>query len=77
MNIFGYEVDSEAETPMAMREITFEGSSEELLRLADFLRSASRQMAEHEDDVWHTHLRDCDPEWVGPSDVIVVRPRKR
>ena len=64
MRAYGYERDSEAESPCELSEATLLCTIEELDRIIRFLETV-RDTCQQCDSVkgFHQHFRDFDPQW--------------
>lgn len=72
MKIYGYSRDKNLEeTVLEMSEITLQGDSGELKKVADYILHVARLIDEHGDQFGHEHIKNhLRDKWNGPDIVI-------
>ena len=76
MKIYGYSLNTEIESLLEMKEVTFQGESEYIRQIARFLNHSANLIEEHGEDFGHEHIIDFFSDWrekFPNIDIIVSR----
>ena len=76
MKIYGYSLKSEINNLLEMKEVTFQGESEQIKKIADFLNHVADLIEKHGEDFGHEHIKDFYLDWrekFPNIDIIVSR----
>lgn len=76
MKIYGYSLKPEINNLLEMREVTFQGESEQIKKIANFLNHVADLIEKHGEDFGHEHILDFYSDWrekFPNIDIIVSR----
>jgi len=76
MKIYGHSLNPEIKSLLEMKEVTFQGDSEQIKKIAVFLNHAADNIEKHGEDFDHEHIIDFFSDWrekFPNIDIIVSR----
>jgi hypothetical protein len=75
MKLFGYEVGSDTESPLHLREVTVSADAGTLRKLAHFLLFAATELERHGQEFGHEHFQDYDGTAPKAPSFVITGPR--